>query len=87
MHLSLPVTGHAWHCPDEANDTPDNSKQHCSKDKKWSPIDSPSQNIALKQTGAKYTYIEIKRICKLHFVLNYLSLVGSYKHITWYIRM
>ena len=30
----IPVAGHSKHCPDEANDTPDNSKQHCSKDNK-----------------------------------------------------
>ena len=38
-----PVFGHSKHCPDEANDTADNSKQHCSKDNKPLPISPPSQ--------------------------------------------
>ena len=56
MHICLPVTGHTIHCPDEANDTADNSKQHWSKDNKLSPIGSPSQKVVLKQTGAEYTH-------------------------------
>ena len=39
----IPIIGHSKHCPDEANDTADNSKQHCSKDTKSSLTDSPSQ--------------------------------------------
>ena len=39
----LPVSGHSRHCPGEANDAPDNSKQHCSKDSKLSLTDSPPQ--------------------------------------------
>ena len=35
--------GHSKHCPDEANDTADNSKQHCSKDNNSSLTDSSSQ--------------------------------------------
>ena len=41
--MFIPVLGHNEHCPDEANDTPDNSKQHCSKDIKSSLTDSPPQ--------------------------------------------
>ena len=29
-HVKLPDCGHSTHCPGEANDTPDDSKQHCS---------------------------------------------------------
>ena len=39
----IPVFGHSKHCPGEANDTADNSKQHCSKDNKPSLTGSPSQ--------------------------------------------
>ena len=39
----VPVIGHNKHCPSEANDTPNNSKQHCSKDNKSSVTDFPSQ--------------------------------------------
>ena len=28
--MHLPDVGHIIHCPEEANDTPNNSKQHCS---------------------------------------------------------
>ena len=41
--MYIPVIGQNKHCPGEANDTPDDSKQHCSKDKKSSLIDLPSQ--------------------------------------------
>ena len=47
MHISnyihVPDFGHSKHCPDEANDTPDNSKQHWSYDNKSSLTDSPPQ--------------------------------------------
>ena len=39
----IPVFGQSKHCPGEAYDTADNSKQHCSKDIKLLPNDSPSQ--------------------------------------------
>ena len=32
LNNHIPVLGHSKHCPDEAYDTEDNSKQHCSKD-------------------------------------------------------
>ena len=41
--MHVPVIGHNKHWPWEANDTPDDSKQHCSKDNKASVTDSPSQ--------------------------------------------
>jgi len=28
LYIGLPDLGHNMHCPGEANDTPDNSKQH-----------------------------------------------------------
>ena len=47
MHISnyihVPDFGHSTHCPDEANDTPGNSKQHCSYDNKSSLTESPPQ--------------------------------------------
>ena len=46
------VVGHNKHCPDEAYETPDNPKQHWSKDTNMSPADCPSQLVVLKQTGA-----------------------------------
>ena len=30
--MYIPVFGQSKHWPDKANDTPDDSKQHCSKD-------------------------------------------------------
>ena len=50
----IPAFGQFQHCPGEANDTPDNSKQHCSKDNRLLVTDSPSQPFVLKQTGATY---------------------------------
>ena len=57
----IPDFGHSKHCPGEANDTPDNSKQHCSKDNELSLTDSPPQLVVLKQTGAA-KYITHTRI-------------------------
>lgn len=52
--MYVPAFGQFQHCPGEANDTPDNSKQHCSKDNRLLATDSPSQSFVLKQTGATY---------------------------------
>ena len=39
----IPDFGHSKHCPDEAYETDNDSKQHCSKDIKSSVNDPPSQ--------------------------------------------
>ena len=41
--MNIPVLGHNKHCPAEANDPADSSKQHRSKDIELSVNDSPSQ--------------------------------------------
>ena len=52
MLKCIPASWHRKHCPDEANDTPDNLEQQWWKDIKLSLTVSPSQEVVLKQTGA-----------------------------------
>ena len=42
-YIKLPELGHSKHCPDEANVTPDNSKQHWWKDSVLLSDNSSSQ--------------------------------------------
>ena len=57
IHIYVPVFGQTKHCSVKANDTPDNSMQHCLKDNELSLlVGSPSQLFVLKQTGAVYMY-------------------------------
>ena len=43
VHMCIPIIGHIKHCPGEANDAPNNSKQHWWKDNELLLTDSPSQ--------------------------------------------
>ena len=64
--MCLPVLGHSKHCPFEAYDIPESSKQHCLNDmeslndaaeslndtESLLIIDPPSHIVVLKHTGA-----------------------------------